>query len=103
MAVLYAFYFLLRFVRPDGMGGGDVKLAGVVGMYLGYLGWGPLVVGAFAAFVLGGVFGIALLLLRRAGRRTAIPFGPWMIAGAWVGIFSGEAIARWYVGLFATA
>jgi leader peptidase (prepilin peptidase)/N-methyltransferase len=103
MAALYAFYFLLRFVRPDGMGGGDVKLAGVVGMYLGYLGWGPLVVGAFAAFVLGGVFGIALLLLRRAGRRTAIPFGPWMIAGAWVGIFSGEAIARWYVGLFATA
>ena len=54
MAALYAFYFVLRFVRPDGMGGGDVKLAGVVGIYLGWLGWGALAVGAFAAFVLGG-------------------------------------------------
>ncbi|WP_137845545.1 A24 family peptidase [Microbacterium sp. 2FI] len=101
-AGLYAFYFLLRLVRPDGMGGGDVKLAGVIGLYLGYVGWGALAVGAFAAFVWGGVFGIALILARRAGRKTAIPFGPWMIAGAWTGIFTGEAIARWYLGLFVT-
>ncbi len=98
LAALYAFYFLLRLVSPRGMGGGDVKLAGVVGMYLGWLGWGPLVVGSFAAFVLGGVFGLVLLALRRAGRKTAIPFGPWMIAGAWTGIFAGEAIAQWYTG-----
>ncbi|MGZ0711083.1 prepilin peptidase (plasmid) [Coraliomargarita sp. W4R53] len=102
-AVLYAFYFTLRFVRPDGMGGGDVKLAGVIGLYLGWLGWGSFAVGAFAAFLLGGIFGIALLITRRAGRKTAIPFGPWMIAGAWVGIFGGEAIARWYAGLFVAA
>lgn len=100
--VLYSFYFLLRLVRPDGMGGGDVKLAGVIGIYLGWLGWGPLVIGAFAAFVLGGVFGIALLLARRAGRKTAIPFGPWMIAGAWIGIFFGEAVAEWYLSLIVT-
>jgi len=96
-AALYAFYFLLRWIRPDGMGGGDVTLAAVVGLYLGWLGWGALVVGAFAAFLLGGVYGIALILTRRAGRGQAIPFGPWMLAGAWVGIVAGEQIARAYI------
>jgi leader peptidase (prepilin peptidase)/N-methyltransferase len=100
MAFLYAFYFLLRLVRPGGMGGGDVKLAGVIGLYLGWLGWGALAVGAFFAFVYGGVFGIALLIARRAGRRTAIPFGPWMILGAWTGIFAGESIGRAYISLY---
>jgi leader peptidase (prepilin peptidase)/N-methyltransferase len=103
MVVLYAFYALLRFARPGGMGGGDVKLAGVIGIYLGWLGWGALAVGAFAAFVYGGVFGIALLLFRRAGRKTAIPFGPWMILGAWTGVFAGETVGRWYVDLFVGA
>lgn len=98
-ATLYAFYFLLRLIRPGGMGGGDVKLAGVLGMALGWLGWGSLIVGAFAAFILGGVVGVALMLARRATRKSAIPFGPWMIAGAWIGIVAGEDIAHWYLGL----
>jgi leader peptidase (prepilin peptidase)/N-methyltransferase len=96
---LFGFYFVLRLVRPGGMGGGDVKLAGVLGAALGWVGWGALVVGGFAAFVLGGVFAVALMVSRRAERGTAIPFGPWMIAGAWIGIFTGEQIARWYVGM----
>lgn len=100
---LFAFYFVLRLVRPAGMGGGDVKLAGVLGLSLAWLGWGALAVGAFAAFLLGGVFGVALIAVRRAGRKTAIPFGPFMLAGAWVGIVAGEAIAGWYVELFAIA
>lgn len=100
---LFAFYFVLRLVRPAGMGGGDVKLAGVLGLSLAWLGWGALAVGAFAAFLLGGVFGVALIAARRAGRKTAIPFGPFMLAGAWVGIIAGEAIARWYVEMFAIA
>jgi leader peptidase (prepilin peptidase)/N-methyltransferase len=99
MATLYAFYFLLRLARPGGMGGGDVKLAGLLGLYLGWLGWGALAVGAFAAFVYGGLFGIALMLVRRAGRKTAIPFGPWMILGAWTGVFTGESVGRWYVNM----
>ena len=60
MAVLYAFYFVLRLARPDGMGGGDVKLAGVVGIYLGWLGWGALAVG-----------GVRGLPLRRSLRHRA--------------------------------
>ncbi|MDX2377126.1 prepilin peptidase [Microbacterium sp. LRZ72] len=98
-ALLYAFYAVLRGIRPGGMGGGDVKLAGVVGIYLAWLGWGSLAVGAFAAFVLGGVVGLALLTLQRAGRHTAIPFGPWMLVGAWIGILAGEPLANWYTGL----
>ncbi|GAA1948796.1 prepilin peptidase [Microbacterium deminutum] len=102
MVALYTFYFIVRLIRPGGMGGGDVKLSGVVGLYLGYLGWAALVVGAFAAFLWGGIFGIALIALRQAGRKTAIPFGPWILAGAWTGILMGETIARWYTGLFFT-
>lgn len=98
-AALFAFYAMLRVVRPGGMGAGDVKLSAVIGLVLGWLGWGPLVVGAFAAFVLGGIFGIALLAGRRATRRTAIPFGPWMLLGAWVGIVIGAPVATWYLRL----
>ena len=100
MAILYAFFQLLRVIRPGGMGGGDVKLAGVLGLFLGWLGWGALAVGAFAAFLYGGVFGLALIASRRAGRKTAIPFGPWMILGAWTGIFAGERLANWYLTLY---
>jgi leader peptidase (prepilin peptidase)/N-methyltransferase len=99
---LYLFYFILRVVRPGGMGGGDVKLAGVLGAALGWIGWGALVVGAFAAFVLGGLFGLAMLALRRANRKSSIPFGPWMLAGAWTGIIAGEQIAGAYLGLLPT-
>lgn len=99
-AILFLFYALVRAISPRGMGGGDVKLAALVGLYLGWCGWSALAVGAFTAFVLGGVFGIVLLLLHRAGRRTVIPFGPWMIVGAWVGIAIGDPLGRWYLGLF---
>ncbi len=97
-AVLYAFYFLLVFVYPAGMGFGDVKLAGVLGLYLGWFGWGALVVGGFAAFVFGGVYSIGLLVLRRAGRKSGIPFGPWMLLGAAAGIVWGESLWSAYLG-----
>ncbi|MGN0065580.1 MAG: prepilin peptidase [Nocardioides sp.] len=93
---LWAFYALVRLVRPDGMGGGDVKLAVLVGGCLGWVGWGALFVGALAAFVLGGVFGLALLARRRSGRRTTVPFGPWMLGGSWVGIVVGQAVGDAY-------
>lgn len=89
MAALWFFYLALRLLSRQGMGGGDVKLAGVVGLYLGWLGWGPLLVGAITAFLLGGLVGVVLLVGRRADRRTPIPFGPLMLAGAWIGILIG--------------
>ena len=81
-AVLWLFYFVLRLVYPPGMGFGDVKLAGVLGMYLGYLGWPHVFAGTFAAFLLGGLWSIALLVSRRGTLKSAIPFGPFMLAGA---------------------
>ena len=98
-AILFACYFAFALIYPSGMGFGDVKLAAVIGLYLGWLGWGALAVGAVSAFLLGGVFSAFLLVLRRAGRKTGIPFGPWMLAGAFVGIFFGTELAASYLAL----
>ena len=99
-AALFAFYFLAAVIYPSGMGFGDVKLAGVLGGALAWLGWGPFAVGAFAPFLLGGFYAVGLLLTRRAGRGTGIPFGPWMLLGAAVGVAVGEPLWRAYLGLF---
>jgi leader peptidase (prepilin peptidase)/N-methyltransferase len=97
-AFLFAFYLGLALIYPAGMGMGDVKLSGLLGLALAWLGWSELVVGAFLAFLLGGVVGLGLMLVRRAGRRSAIPFGPFMLAGALLGILLGDPIGSWYVG-----
>jgi leader peptidase (prepilin peptidase)/N-methyltransferase len=99
-ACLFGIYLLLALIYPGGMGFGDVKLAGVLGLYLGWLGWEAVAVGAFGAFLLGGVFSLVLIALRRANLKSGIPFGPWMIAGAWVGILTGEQLASGYLALF---
>ncbi len=98
-AALFAFYFLLAFIYPAGMGFGDVKLAGVLGLYLGWLGWGPVIVGGFLGFLLGAVVGIGILLTRKGGRKTAIPFGPFMLAGALLAVLWGESLADLYTGV----
>ena len=98
-AALWLAYLAMALTYPGGMGFGDVKLAGVLGLYLAWISWGALAVGAFAAFLLGGLFSIGLIIARKAGRKSGIPFGPWMLAGAWVGIFFGETIASGYLTL----
>ncbi|MFF8966089.1 prepilin peptidase [Streptomyces globisporus] len=90
---LGGFYLLLFLINPNGMGFGDVKLALALGVALGWYGWTVLFVGGFAGFLFGAAYGLALVLLRRAGRRTGIPFGPFMIAGALTGVLLG-ALAR---------
>jgi leader peptidase (prepilin peptidase)/N-methyltransferase len=98
-AILFTFYFLLAFAYPGGMGFGDVKLAGVLGLFLGFLGWQHLIVGVAAAFILGGVLGLALILIGKASRKSGIPFGPWMLAGTWIGIYAGAPIFDGYLSL----
>jgi leader peptidase (prepilin peptidase) / N-methyltransferase len=94
---LYAFYFALIFIYPAGMGFGDVKLAGLLGMYLGWFGWQYAVVGCFLGFVVGGVVGIGLMVAGRAGRKTMIPFGPSMIVGAFLALAVAAPVASWYL------
>lgn len=98
MVALYAVYFVMRKAYPRGMGRGDVKLAGVLGLYLAWLGWAELVVGGFLAFLLGGVVGLPLMFTR-AGRKTRIPFGPYMLAGALLGMLVGARFVQAYLAL----
>ncbi|WP_405806381.1 prepilin peptidase [Streptomyces sp. NBC_00210] len=87
--VLGAAYLVLFLIHPNGMGFGDVKLALSLGVVLGWYGWTVLFFGAFAGFLLGSLYGLGLMALRRAGRKTAIPFGPFMIVGALCGLLLG--------------
>ncbi|WP_406245674.1 prepilin peptidase [Microbacterium sp. M] len=88
LVILGGFYAVLN-LAGGGVGGGDVKLAAVIGLVLAWHGWQALIVGAAAAFVLGAVYALGLMALRRAHRSTRIAFGPWMIVGAVVGIAVG--------------
>ncbi len=82
-------YFLLWFVHPRGLGYGDVRLSGILGIALGLVGWSELVFGVWVGFLLGGVGGILLAALRLVQKR-ALPFGPFMLLGSVVGLLAGE-------------
>jgi len=90
-------FFLLALIYPAGLGLGDVKLAATLGLHLGWLGWSFPVVGTVAAFLVGGVVSLVLLLSGRANRRTAVPFGPSMLVGALVAVLWAEPITTWYL------
>ena len=96
-AVLFALFFLLAMAAPGAMGFGDVKLAGVVGGMTAYLSWGTALTGAFGAFVLGALAGVLLMVGRRAGRRTAVPFGPFMLVAAWGSILGASGLGELYL------
>lgn len=95
-AGLFAFYFVLAFAHPTGMGFGDVKLAGVVGGVLGFLSYPVLLIGAFAAFFIGSLVGFAVIISRRGSGKTAVPFGPFMITAALLAFFAGGPITELY-------
>lgn len=86
-------YFVLFLISPNGMGFGDVKLALSLGAVLGWYGWGAVLLGTFAGFLLAALYGGWLVVARRAGRKTAIPFGPFLIGGAFLGLLAGAYAA----------
>jgi leader peptidase (prepilin peptidase)/N-methyltransferase len=98
-AAMFAVYFALCFAYPAGMGFGDVKLSGLLGLYTAWLGWDVWAAGLLLGFFLGGLFGVALVLARRAGRKTAVPFGPFMLLGALVAILAGQQLVQGYLSL----
>ena len=83
---LLGVYGLLHVINPAGMGLGDVKLAGPMGALLAWVSWSVLLVGTFLGFALGAVVGLLLLATKRVGRKSALAFGPYMLAGAWLAI-----------------
>jgi leader peptidase (prepilin peptidase)/N-methyltransferase len=97
-AVAGAAALVLAVLAPrGGLGFGDVKLLGVLGLFLGWLGWGVLVVGVALGFTLGAVVAIGMLASRRAGLRDHLAFGPWLIAGALVAVVAGRPLVDAYL------
>ena len=99
MAIAGGLYFGLWFAYPKGMGFGDVKLSGLLGLYLGWLGYGELAVGLFLGFFFGGLFGMGLILFKEGGRKTKVPFGPFMLLGALAAILVGSQLVDGYLSL----
>ena len=92
------FFLITALVYPAGMGMGDVKLAGVMGLFLGR----AVAPAIFAALIAGTVVG-AVVIARfgaKDGRKKGIPFGPWLAFGSLVGLFWGDAIVDWYLDSF---
>lgn len=95
-AAYFGFLLLVAVIARGGFGMGDVKLAVLLGLFTAYQGWPPLVVAVLGAFVLGGAVSILLLVFRIKGRKDAIPFGPYLVAAAYIAIAAGSEIADRY-------
>lgn len=90
--VLFVVFLVLALIAPAGLGMGDVKLAALVGLYLGWLGWDVVVLGAAAGFVVQAGLALALLATRRIGLKGELPFGPAMLLGAALAIGWGTVV-----------
>lgn len=88
------FLFVVALLWPGGMGLGDVKLALMLGFVLGV----EVIVAMFAAFLVGGLVGIGLLVVGKRSRKDRIPFGPFLALGGIIGSLVGEQVLTWYMG-----
>ena len=93
-AAAFVAFFAVHIAVPRGMGFGDVRLAGVIGLASGWLGLGHAFVAFFSAFLLGALIGIGVMVVSGGGRKTRIPFGPFMAAGAVVAVLWGNPVAH---------
>jgi leader peptidase (prepilin peptidase) / N-methyltransferase len=91
-----ALYFVLVLIYPAGMGLGDVKLAPVLGAYLGWISYGALAVGAFLGFLYGGLVGVLAMAVGKAGRKSKLPFGPFMLLGVLTAVLAGDRLVDLY-------
>ncbi|MER5222101.1 A24 family peptidase [Streptomyces flaveus] len=93
-ALAYAGWFFVCFlINPNWVAFGDVKLGLWLGAALGWYGWGVLILGSFAGFFLAGFYAVGLVVTHRGGRKTAVPYGPFLVSGAFVGTLIGALAA----------
>jgi leader peptidase (prepilin peptidase)/N-methyltransferase len=96
-ALGFAIIFAPAWITKGGIGGGDVKMGALMGLFLGF----PAVLaGLFLGFVGGGLGAVLLLLTRVRGRKDAVPYAPFLAAGAWIALLYGNQIVAWYAGRF---
>ncbi len=91
-AIALAIMGLIYVASRGGMGSGDVRLSPLLGAFLGFINPGLAPIGLFFGFFFGGVVGAVLLATKRAGRRSTVPFGPFLVLGTILAIFIGQ---RW--------
>ncbi|MDQ3756461.1 MAG: prepilin peptidase [Actinomycetota bacterium] len=96
-ALGFALLFVIHVVSPKGMGFGDVRLAGLLGVALGWLSVGHVFLGLFLGFLVASVLGVMLIALGIRSRKDRLPFGPFLAAGALVALFVGRPILDWYL------
>lgn len=97
-AIAFALFGLVFVAVPKGMGFGDVRLAGLCGAFLGWLGYRVAAVGVLTGLVAAGLVAVALVLTGRAGRKTRLPFGPFLALGTTLAVLYGQALARLWLG-----
>lgn len=95
-AAYFGVMLVLALLARGALGFGDVKLAGLLGVFMAYLGWGFLILAGVGGFLIAGVVALVLLVLRLARRTDHIAFGPFMVAGSFVALYGGEWIIEWY-------
>ena len=96
--IYFALLLVLALIARGGFGFGDVKLAFLLGLFTAYQSWDALVVAVFAAFLLGGLVSLILVVFRIRSRKDSIPFGPYLVVGAYIAIVWAGTIASWYLG-----
>lgn len=87
--------FLLAIIWPNGMGGGDIKLAALMGLFLGRY----VIVALFLGFFLGSVGGITAMSFFGKSRKDLIPFGPYLAGGSLIALYVGVPLVKWYLGI----
>ncbi len=91
----FCLFYMIAVLSRGGMGGGDIKMMAMVGALMG---WKSVLLTTFLGSLLGSVWGISLMVFKGKGRKTKIPFGPYLSAGAVITLFYGQEILYWYLG-----
>ena len=94
-ALGFGLFYLIAVLSRGGMGGGDIKLMGMIG---GMVGWKGVLLTTFSGSLFGALAGIGLMIFAGGGRKTKVPFGPFLAAGAMLCLFLGQDILGWYLG-----